>query len=130
MPESQKMILVVDDERMVREGLMAFLEDEGFAVRGVVSAEEALRDMEAVLPDLVIADLRLPGISGSDLIAISLEKWPCMRFVIHTGSANFCLTPELREAGMTDADVFRKPVVHLEAMAGRIDELVNGSVKS
>ncbi len=120
----EEMIVIIDDERMVRESLVAFLEDEGFAVRGAASAEEALSIMEQRRVRVAVVDLRLPGMSGSDFISASAEKWPCTRFLIHTGSANFTLTPELEAAGMTDDDVFHKPVVHLETMAGRIRRLL------
>jgi DNA-binding NarL/FixJ family response regulator len=63
-------VLVVDDHPVVREGLMAVLEDsEDVQVVGEAgSAEEALSSVERTRPDVVLLDLELPGINGVDAI--------------------------------------------------------------
>ncbi len=122
-------ILVVDDERMVRESLTAYLEDEGFAVSGASSAEEALSSIRDCIPDMAIADLRLPGMSGTELILHCAAQWPSLRFLIHTGAANYKLTPDLAAVGMIGDDVFYKPVLYLETVVVRILRMV-GNVQS
>jgi len=63
-------VLVVDDHPVVREGLMAVLEDtkEVQVVGEAGSAEEALSSVERTRPDVVLLDLELPGINGVDAI--------------------------------------------------------------
>ncbi|HLW48023.1 MAG TPA: response regulator transcription factor [bacterium] len=63
-------ILIVDDHPVVREGLVAALEDEpDFQVAAAAgSAEEALRVAGTARPDIVLLDLELPGLSGIDAI--------------------------------------------------------------
>lgn len=63
-------ILVVDDHPVVREGLIASLEDDpGFQVVGSAgSAEEAVRLAAAQRPDIILLDLELPGMGGLEAI--------------------------------------------------------------
>ncbi len=63
-------LLIVDDHPVVREGLVAVLEDtREFHVAGTAeSAEDALSSVNAVRPDVVLLDLELPGMNGIDAI--------------------------------------------------------------
>ena len=61
-------ILIVDDEHEVRNILVRLLSTHGYEVDAVPSAEEALEQVAAQEPDLVLTDLMMPGMSGEDLI--------------------------------------------------------------
>src|SRR5579884_1755756 len=60
-------ILVVDDEPQILRSLRTSLTAGGYEVQTAASGEESLRLLEARLPDLVLLDLMLPGISGLDV---------------------------------------------------------------
>jgi len=60
-------ILVVDDERDIRELLEYNLRKEGYVVVCVSSGEEALAQVQARRPDLVVLDLMLPGVDGLEV---------------------------------------------------------------
>ena len=79
-------ILVVDDHPVVREGLVALLEDEaGFAVVGAAgSAEAALQQATALRPDVLLLDLELPGIDGVAAIGQLATLVPATRVVVFT----------------------------------------------
>jgi two-component system response regulator PilR (NtrC family) len=62
-------ILVVDDELSMREFLSILLEREGYQVETAGSAEEALRQMETSLFDLVLSDVQMPGLGGIELLS-------------------------------------------------------------
>lgn len=83
-------ILLVDDHPVVREGLAAVLADEpGFRVVGQVdSGERALREMEVELPDVVVLDLRLYGMSGIQTCESIRLRWPSVRVIILTSFPN------------------------------------------
>jgi len=66
MPDS---ILIVDDERGIRETLRAVLEDEGFAAEAVASGEECLKAVERRAYGCVLLDVWLPGIDGLETLA-------------------------------------------------------------
>jgi len=60
-------ILVVDDERKIRDLVRAYLEREGYAVLVADSGERALEALERAHPDLVVLDLMLPDIAGEEI---------------------------------------------------------------
>ena len=62
-------ILVVDDERSMREMLTILLEREGYEAVEAKNGQEALQLFEASLFDLVISDIQMPGINGIELLA-------------------------------------------------------------
>ena len=62
-------ILVVDDEEMVCEVLKQFLIARGFEVECVFTGPAALAKVEAEPPDLVLLDIRMPGMSGEQVLA-------------------------------------------------------------
>src|SRR4030042_3565873 len=61
-------LLVVDDEPSVREFLEIMLAQEGYQVRTASSGEEGFKAYRAEEPDLVLTDVKMPGMSGLDLI--------------------------------------------------------------
>lgn len=61
-------VLVVDDEPMVREVVMRYLERDGFSVTAAATGDEALERFAQINPDLIVLDLMLPGVSGLDIL--------------------------------------------------------------
>jgi DNA-binding response OmpR family regulator len=61
-------ILVVDDEPMVREVVVAYLEREGFTVDEASTGDGALKHIKALRPDLVVLDVMLPGLDGFSVL--------------------------------------------------------------
>jgi DNA-binding response OmpR family regulator len=61
-------VLVIEDDDRIRLSLMLALEDEGYAVRGVSSAEDGLLAQRAEPADTVLVDLMLPGVDGFECI--------------------------------------------------------------
>ena len=61
-------ILVVDDEQSIRETLELFLQEKGFDVLTVEDGEKGLDAAEREQPDIVILDLRLPGLDGLEVL--------------------------------------------------------------
>ncbi len=60
-------ILLVEDERSIAEGLKVSLEAEGFQVAWAKDGEEALSTWERIRPDLIVLDLMLPRVSGTEV---------------------------------------------------------------
>jgi DNA-binding response OmpR family regulator len=63
----QPVVLVVDDDALVRKAVRLTCESEGYAVTEVERGSEALSAFEAVRPDLVLLDLMMPELSGFDI---------------------------------------------------------------
>lgn len=116
-------ILVVDDEQMVRENLVDYLEDEGLDVISVGSAEEALTLMKTENANIAIVDMRLPVMHGNDLIINLKEMHPNMDFIIHTGSVDYAVPPDVRAYGISSDNVLLKPVADMDLFIQKIRTL-------
>jgi len=68
MSQQKLSILIVDDEQVVRDSLTHWFSEEGYAMEASGSAAEALSKLAAREFDLVIADIRMPGIDGMELL--------------------------------------------------------------
>lgn len=77
-------IFVVDDDPTVRTSLAEALGDEGTDVHAADTAESALAQIEAVAPDLVLSDVRMPGLSGIELLRVLRERVPDADVVLMT----------------------------------------------
>ena len=124
MTEVMLDILVVDDEVAVRDNLAAYMEDEGMNVTQAESGEQAVERVNAGSKDAVcVMDMRLGGMDGNATILELHALQPELRFLIHTGSANYALPPALRAIGMTDSQVFMKPLADMGILAEAIREV-------
>lgn len=75
-PAPPQSVLVVDDEEVVRSALHRYLARQGFAVHAAASAEEALTALQQHHPALMLCDIRMPGMSGIDLVPQALAVDP------------------------------------------------------
>jgi len=60
--------LVVDDSMLIRYTVCRFLEERGFGVESATNGVEALEILERVHPDLIVTDMQMPKMSGTELI--------------------------------------------------------------
>ncbi|HPJ39151.1 MAG TPA: response regulator [Spirochaetota bacterium] len=120
-------VLVVDDEDVVCSNVIAFLEDEGFDVVSANSGEKALEIIASKKFDVGIMDMRLPGIDGNTLILKSHELQPDMKFLIHTGSTNYNLPRALSDIGLSENNIFQKPLIDMGVLVDAIQKLVKGN---
>jgi CheY-like chemotaxis protein len=97
-------LLLVDDEELVRASTAALLVELGYAVVEAASAAAALDKVRGgLLPDLVITDHMMPGMTGADLAAALREKVAGIPVLIVTGYAN------LQTDHARDVDLLAKP---------------------
>ncbi|HID97606.1 MAG TPA: sigma-54-dependent Fis family transcriptional regulator [Thermodesulfobacteriaceae bacterium] len=95
-------ILVVDDEKSLAMLLSRILKDAGYEVESVYSGESALKRISAFLPNLVITDLKMPGMSGVDLLKKVKPERPEIDFIILTAFATVESAVEAMKVGATD----------------------------
>ncbi|HHB77272.1 MAG TPA: response regulator [Desulfobulbus sp.] len=118
-------ILIVDDEQDLPEMIKDFLEDEtDFKVRCVNSAEKGQELLPVLRPDICMVDMRLPGMDGNTFILQTIKQLPDCKFIIHTGSSEYTIPPELRKQGITPQSVLFKPVIGLHLYLNKINELL------
>jgi response regulator RpfG family c-di-GMP phosphodiesterase len=85
MKPSTDPVLIVDDEPAVRKMLGVMLTQAGIANQSAANAQEALNVLPSGSFSAVISDLRMPGISGLDLLAEVQRKYPEVAFLVATG---------------------------------------------
>ena len=85
MPDSMKHVLLVEDEAPLREALAEQLVDRGYAVEQAESGEHALAKLADFAFDVIITDLRLPGIDGSAVVDAALDRYPDIIAIVVTG---------------------------------------------
>ncbi|MBP7146078.1 MAG: response regulator [Acidobacteria bacterium] len=77
-------ILIVDDEPHLRLLYRKDLEDEGYTVLEAATAEEGIRAFESSRPDLVVLDIRMPGMNGLEAMARILDRDRRIPIVLNT----------------------------------------------
>lgn len=112
-------ILIVDDEKNIREGLSTSLELDGFTTLIAADGKEALKILTGNNVDLVISDLKMPKMSGSELLKNISAKYPTIPVIILTGHG----TVENAVVAMRDGayDFITKPINldHLTLLVNR-----------
>jgi DNA-binding response OmpR family regulator len=116
MPEKTVNILVLDDEESIRHSIAAYFEDEGFTVFEAASGEDALVMLKSTSVDAAIVDIRLPGMDGNTFMTKACKIDSTIRFVVHTGSADYVLPDALKSTGVHVEAVFIKPVHDLNVL--------------
>src|SRR5437764_5779070 len=101
-------ILIVDDERGIRESLSAVLRDEGFAAEAVASGEECLQALSRRAYACVLLDVWLPGISGLDTLKQIRELNSDAAVVIISGHGN--VETAVRATKLGAFDFIEKPL--------------------
>lgn len=77
-------ILIVDDEPVARQSLGDILQLEGYAVTAVASGEAAVEHLRNYAVDLMIVDLKMPGMSGLDLVQVANQLAPDAQIILLT----------------------------------------------
>ncbi len=84
----QVRILVVDDQQQVLDSVTAGLRDAGFQVDGCVDTDEALARAEQCPPDVLLSDVCMPGLRGTELAARLRRRDPSLRVILMTGNSS------------------------------------------
>ncbi len=101
-------ILVVDDELIVRQSLGNWLKEEGYAVDTAENGIEALKIVEAKGCDLMVADIKMPGMDGIELLQKTKEIDPELQILLMTAYASVDTAVEAMKLGAFDYIV--KPI--------------------
>jgi response regulator RpfG family c-di-GMP phosphodiesterase len=96
-------VLVVDDDELILKALARILEAAGYEVRCYLSPDEALADMEAVAPVVVISDYMMPAMDGVTFLKRARERLPAAVRVLCTAAEDFRVALQAVNAG----EVFR-----------------------
>jgi CheY-like chemotaxis protein len=78
-------LLIVDDDAGIRDVTSQVFVEVGYRVETAVDGADALRVVDTFHPDLLITDLRMPGMSGFELLAIVREQFPQLPVIAISG---------------------------------------------
>ena len=95
-------VLIVEDEGIVRNALDQWLRLSGFDVSMAGSAREALAQLDASDPEVVVSDVRMPSHSGLELLKAIHEKSPATSVVLITGHGDVPMSVRAMKAGAID----------------------------
>lgn len=119
-------MLIVEDERWEREGLVEFLDWESMGISVVETAADGIEGLDKALelkPDIIITDIQMPGRNGIEMAKLVLEQLPGVRIVVLTGYDDFGFAREALRFGAVDYVL--KPVGE-EEMLGTMLKVVQG----
>lgn len=134
-------LLVVDDDPLAARYMTLALEEEFSEVRPATSGVDALLAVEARIPDLVLTDLRMPGMDGLELLMHLHRRWPGLPVILVTveqdvatvvdamlqGAVNYLVKPVSPAALATAAGKALNRPTAPPARAGNVPELVGVS---
>src|SRR5262245_53087857 len=102
MPDQPKHLLLVEDEAPLRHVVAEQLADRGYLVTEAESGEAALARLSEFAFDIVVTDLRLPGIGGTAVIEAAVERYPDIVIIVVTGYGTVKDAVEAIKRGATD----------------------------
>lgn len=99
---NEPIVFVVDDETPIRDALRMLLRSVGLATRAYANAHDFLRELEPTVHGCLLADVRMPGMSGLELLETLRTKHPRLPVIIITGHGDVAMAVRAMKAGATD----------------------------
>ncbi|MCU0821926.1 MAG: response regulator [Spirochaetes bacterium] len=114
-------ILIIDDEEVVCSSCERFLKEEGYDVRTVFSGRDGIRLIDENNYDIVITDLKMPGMSGMDILDHIKKGYPGMRVIMMTGYSTAANAEESLRRGASG--YIQKPFAPSELLSVIVETL-------
>ncbi|MEH0020776.1 MAG: response regulator [Desulfobacter sp.] len=119
MTQSRARVLFVDDEISFLETLVKRMTKRGVNVHGVGSGQAALDYMASHAVDVVVLDVRMPGMDGLEVLKHIKDKWPLAEVILLTGHA--CVSSAMDFMALGAFDYMMKPV-ELQRLIFKIED--------
>lgn len=116
-------LMVIDDEKNIRETIRDYFEDSGWDVAIFSSGEDALEFLQKETTEYIIVDGRLPGMTGSDFIRKASLVRTGIKYIIYTGSCDFQIADDLRASGITEKNIIMKPVMDFTDLRNALEQI-------
>jgi len=104
-------VLTIDDEFLLRQSIVAYLEDSGFTVYEAENGEQGLEVFTKYKPDLVLTDIQMPGIKGLDILSKIHDMSPDTPVIVVSGMGDMNDVIEALRGGAWD--YITKPITDL-----------------
>lgn len=93
MPDTRLRLLVVDDEPSLRESFSLIFHQLGYDVRSAEDGFAALFEMGKLIPDILLCDLNMPGMSGFELLSVVRRRFPAIPVIAMSGAFSGSAVP-------------------------------------
>ena len=107
-------ILLVDDEQEIRETLQEFLAEKGYDVHQATNGAAGIAAVAAVIPDVVLLDIQMPGLGGVDALAAIRAIAPQVKVIMVSGTPNAEVASRALAYGAFDFVAKPIDLAHLE----------------
>ncbi len=121
MGHDKKRILVVEDDEEMRSLLKEFLNEEGYETDSVDNGSEAYRRLVRELFDLIITDIRMPGLTGLDILPGIRKLQPEVPIIVITAFGSEEIRQRALERGAT---AYLEKPVHFNTLRSLVCEMV------
>jgi len=125
--EFRKMrILVIEDDEEMRSLLEDFIEGEGYGVESVEDGSEGFRKLAKENFDLIVTDIRMPGLNGLDILPGLKQIQPSIPIIVITAFGSEEVQRRALERG---ADAYLEKPLQLDQLRTLIQEMVSSQGK-
>lgn len=107
---SKRRVIVVDDEQVIANTLAIILNQAGFEARAVFSGQQAIELLESFQPEMLIADVVMPGMTGIEAAIAIRNKLPKCNILLFSGQAATTELLEHARAQGHEFEILAKPV--------------------
>lgn len=114
MTDASRKLLIIDDDAPVRQSIVAYLEDSGFEVLEASDGPSGLAAFRESAPELVITDLRMPGLDGLQVLKTIHEESPDLPVIVVSGAGVMGDVVSALRLGASDYLI--KPIVDMEML--------------
>jgi CheY-like chemotaxis protein len=118
-------IMVIEDDKEMRSLLKDFFEEEGFETDSVSNGVDALRKLAKGRFDLIITDIRMPGLSGLDILARIKKLQPETSIIVITAFGSEQVYRRSLERGAT---AYLEKPIHMNKLRTLIHEMISNKV--
>jgi CheY-like chemotaxis protein len=126
MPEPTANLLIVDDNPLMRTALSAVFTRSGYRVRSAQDGFAALAELRLEVPDLILSDLNMAGMSGFEFLSVVCRRFPAVRVVAMSGAYSGDEVPP----GVM-ADAFYEKATSIAALLRIVEGMCNiGSLRA
>lgn len=93
MPGAKAKLLIVDDDVALRMSLSELFTEFGYSTRSAEDGFSALSEIRNEIPDIILSDLNMPGMSGFEFLSVVRRRFPAIRVIAMSGTLSGGVVP-------------------------------------
>jgi DNA-binding NtrC family response regulator len=117
-------LLIVDDEQGIVDEVKSYFDEEGYEVQTADTGKEGIEAIGRFKPDIILLDMKLPDMSGLQVLKYCKETFPAIKVIVNTGYVDQNIIDESERLGR---DAFLQKPFNLERLQTEIDALLGAA---